>query len=160
MKGLILIGYQGIGKSSLAGKDGCVDLESSSFYVEGIRAQGWHVMYCQAAIAIAEQGYTVLISSHRDVVEYMKEAQLPKTVGRVVVVCPRGSWKDAWIKRLEDRFQKTHLNKDYRALMNAKEKYGENIAYLFSCGLPVYQPTKGSYDLMYYVRKARAEWCL
>ena len=159
MKGLIMIGYQGVGKSGIGGKQGCVDLESSSFYVDGARPEKWYEIYCRIAIGLAAQGYTVLTSSHKDVVEYFKAAELPETVGRVVVVCPRGTARDAWIRRLEIRYQKTKTEKDYRALINAKEKWDESIAYLYSCGLPVYQPQKTTYDLMYYVRKARMEYC-
>ena len=35
--------------------------------------------------------------------------------------------KDFWIKKLELRYQKTGLEKDYKALMNAKDRFEDNI---------------------------------
>ena len=46
MKGLIVIGYQGIGKSSIGGKYNCIDLESSNFYIDDKRDNDWYKIYC------------------------------------------------------------------------------------------------------------------
>ena len=41
--------------------------------------------------------------------------------------------------------------KDYKALMNAKERFADNIVELCSCGLPVMQINTMDYDLKNYV---------
>ena len=59
---MIISGYQGIGKSSLAGKNNCIDLESGNFWVDGKRADDWYKQYCQIANHLTEQGYRVFFS--------------------------------------------------------------------------------------------------
>ena len=98
-KGLVIIGYQGIGKSSLAGWNKCIDLESGNFFVGNKRADDWYIPYCQTALNIANQGYTVFVSSHKEVREFLSTAPLPENVARVVVICPRRTLRDEWIKR-------------------------------------------------------------
>ena len=39
---MIYVGYQGIGKSSIAGKHNCIDLESGNFWDNGVRADNWY----------------------------------------------------------------------------------------------------------------------
>lgn len=157
--GLIIVGYQGVGKSSCAGRDGCIDLESSNFFIDGERAENWYIPYCQIALSLANQGYTVLVSSHKAVYEFLAKVPLPDNVAKVVIVCPRIIHKELWINRLRERYQKTRLYKDFKALANAKERYEENIQELMHSGLPVYQPAAIDYDLIAYVRKARNDWC-
>ena len=44
---MIIIGYPGIGKSTLAVQHlGYIDLESSNFKVDGIKIEGWQEIYC------------------------------------------------------------------------------------------------------------------
>lgn len=159
MKGLIVIGYQGVGKSSCAGRNGCIDLESSNFKIGGSRHDDWYIPYCNIAMDVADQGYTVFTSSHKVVYEHFVSCPLPENVGKVVVFCPAARYKDEWIDRLQKRFDRTGLDKDYCALMNAKDRYVANIHELVRCGLPVYQPACMDYDLMEYVHKARKDWC-
>lgn len=160
MKGLIMIGYPGVGKSSCAGKENCIDLESGNFWIGDYRAEDWYIPYCNIALHLASQGYTVFTSSHRNVVDYLKSVPLPENIGKVVVFCPRGRDRKEWIDRLQKRYNQTGLNKDYKALMHAKEGYLEDIIELVNCGFPVYQPAWSiDYDLMDYVHKARYDWC-
>lgn len=158
-KGLIVIGYQGIGKSTHAGNDNCIDLESSNFYVLGKRDDNWFIPYCHIAIHLANQGYTVFVSSHKEIRDYLRTAYLPDNVGNVCVFCPATFMKEDWIAKLEDRYSQTKLTKDYRAMMNAKERYTENILELMNSGFPVYQPSSMDYDLKSYISKMRNDWC-
>jgi len=160
MKGLVVVGYQGIGKSYIGGIDRCVDLESGSFYVGEERDENWYIPYCQTALQIANQGYTVLTSSHKVVYEFFASAPLPENVGKVVVFCPQVIHKDEWIARLQDRYDRTGLFKDWKALENAKDRFEENIVELVNCGLPAYQPWYVDYNLLLYIRKMRQDWCL
>ena len=159
MKGLIMIGYQGIGKSSCAGKNNCIDLESGNFWIGDERSEDWYIPYCQIAMDLANQGYTVFTSSHKVVREQLASMPLPPNVGKVVIFCPETKFKDEWINRLQERYIRTGLHKDYKALMNAKDHFTENIRELFDSGLPVYYPAWIDYDLMDYVNKAKTDWC-
>ena len=74
--------------------------------------------------------------------------------------CPNSRWGKEWVERLQKRYDKTGLAKDYKALLNAKDRYRDNIIELVNCGLPVYQPDYLDYDLWNYVRKMRDDWCI
>ena len=139
---MIISGYQGIGKSTLAGKNNCIDLESGNFWVDGKRADDWYKPYCQIANHLSEQGYTVFVSSHEVVRKELEKSKEP-----VYVIFPAIDLKDKWIKKLEDRYNNTKLDKDYRALMNAKDRYKENITELMRGNLKFYEITRINYHL-------------
>ena len=144
---MIVIGYQGIGKSSLAGRNNrFIDLESGNFWVDGKRAEDWYKPYCQIAEHLSQQGYIVFTSSHEVV-----RKQLENSSETVVIVCPSIELKDEWIDKLERRYADSGLEKDYKALMNAKDRYEENIKELsdYSCRCQTYRLalTKMDYDL-------------
>lgn len=121
---MIVVGYQGIGKSTIAGRDHrFIDLESSSFWIDGKRADDWYKPYCRIAECLSKQGFIVLTSSHEVVRKYFLDNQ----VDSVVLVYPSIELKDKWIEKLERRYSNSQLDKDYRALMNAKDRYEENI---------------------------------
>lgn len=54
-KGFIVVGYQGIGKSTLAnsGNGKYIDLESSNFFVDNNRASNWATIYANIAESLA-----------------------------------------------------------------------------------------------------------
>ena len=124
--GRIIVGYQGIGKSSLAG-NGYIDLESGNFWVDGKRDESWYEVYCSIANHLAEQGYTVFTSSHEVVRKELRKYDIGKTV-----VYPSLNLKDEWIAKLHTRYEKTGLNKDYKALINAIGMYEESIRELMN----------------------------
>lgn len=129
---MIVIGYQGIGKSTLASRDICyIDLESGNFWVDGKRAEDWYKPYCQIAEHLSQQGYVVFTSSHEVVRERLKNS-----TETVVIVYPAVELKDEWIAKLEKRYRESGLEKDYKALMNAKDRYVENIQELENCDIP------------------------
>lgn len=120
---MIVIGYQGIGKSTLAGRDNkFIDLESSNFWVDGKRAEDWYKPYCQIAEHLSKQGYIVFTSSHEVI-----RKQLENSGEIIVVVYPSVELKDEWIDKLEERYAMSKLEKDYKALMNAVDRYEDNI---------------------------------
>lgn len=119
---MIYVGYQGIGKSSISGKNNCIDLESGNFWVDGNRANDWYKIYVNIAEHLSNQGYKVFISSHKIVREELNKRRI-----EFKVIMPSIFLKEQWIKRLQQRYDKSHLEKDYKALMNAKECYEENI---------------------------------
>ena len=129
-KGMIVVGYQGIGKSTLAKNgSGYIDLESGNFWIDGKRADDWYIPYCNIAIHLAQQGYVVFTSSHQVVRDYL--ASEPRNVDLVVCV-PAPYLKDEWIKKLEDRYNESKLEKDYKAWMNAVDRYEDNINEILS----------------------------
>lgn len=128
---MIVIGYQGIGKSTLAGYEGrYIDLESGNFWVDGERADDWYKPYCQIAEHLSQQGYIVFTSSHEVV-----RKQLESSEEYVLLVYPSVELKDQWIAKLERRYERTGLEKDYKALMNAKDRYEDNIRELDKCAI-------------------------
>ena len=125
---MIIIGYQGIGKSSLAGRDRkFIDLESSNFWVDGKRADDWYKPYCQIAEHLSKQGYIVFTSSHEVV-----RKQLENSSEIVVLVYPALKLKPLWIDKLENRYHDDPSEKNYKALMNTIVNYEQNIMELIS----------------------------
>lgn len=127
---MIVIGYQGIGKSTLAGRDNkFIDLESGNFWVDGKRADDWYKPYCQIAEHLSQQGYIVFTSSHEVV-----RKQLENSSETIAIVYPSIKLKDEWIDKLEKRYAESGLEKDYKALMNAIDRYEDNIRELGEYG--------------------------
>lgn len=147
---MIILGYQGIGKSTLSNANTmCIDLESGNFWVDGKRADDWYKPYCQIANHLSEQGYTVFVSSHEVV-----RRELEKSKEKVVIICPSIGLKDKWIEKLENRYAISHLDKDYKAYMNAKDRYVENITELISSPFVCYQIQDMNYRLQRIVDQA------
>lgn len=119
---MILVGYQGVGKSTLAGKGKYIDLESGNFWVNGRRSNNWYKVYCNIAEHLSAQGYNVFVSSHEVVREQLRNSE-----EKVVVIYPSLELKDFWIQKLKTRLEESKLTKDYKAYMNAVDKYEENI---------------------------------
>lgn len=126
-KGAIIVGYQGIGKSTLAkNANGYIDLESGNFWIGDKRADDWYIPYCNIALNLAEQGYKVFVSSHQVVRDYL--ASVPKYEPVDLYCCfPSYALKNSWIDKLRIRYEATGLWKDYKAWKNAFERYDENI---------------------------------
>lgn len=129
---MIVIGYQGIGKSTLARESkGFIDLESSSFYVNGKRPADWHIYYCRIAENLSSQGYVVFVSSHQPVRDYFRTSD-----ERAVIICPSNDLKDEWIQKLRTRYENNMTEKNLRALRNAEDRYEDNIDELIHDGIP------------------------
>lgn len=120
---MIIIGYQGIGKSTLA-KDSWkyIDLESGNFWINGERDEQWYKPYCNIANHLSAQGYTVFTSSHKEVREELKNSSEV-----VKIAFPALELKTDWLIRLKDRYNESMLEKDYKALMNASLYYETDI---------------------------------
>lgn len=128
---MIIIGYPGIGKTTLASlSNKYLDLESSLFNKnKEEKIEDWYIYYCRIAIQLSEQGYDVLISSHSIVINYLiKTGWIDKT--NCICIYPALSLKKEWIKKLEDRYKQTKLSKDERAYQNVKLYYTDQITIL------------------------------
>lgn len=129
-KGMIIVGYQGIGKTSCASKrESIIDLESSNFKVDGKKADNWHVIYCRIAVSLARQGYTVLVSSHPIVVEELYQHDSNGDYD-IFIVCPHFRLKDLWIEKLHKRYLLSKDEKDYIAWRDAESHFDEEILWL------------------------------
>ena len=121
---MIIVGYQGIGKSTLAKNgNGFIDLESSNFFINGVRSPDWYIPYCKIALNLSAQGYDVFVSSHQVVRTYLADHHTQD----LVIACPSKDLKDEWTAKLADRYQATNLDKDFKAWKNAVVRYDENI---------------------------------
>lgn len=88
-KGKIICGFAGIGKSTLARNcSGVVDLESTPFEKDWTR-------YAMVARHMAENGYTVLLSCHKEIREELHSGYY--------LAIPRNLDKADYIKRYRDR---------------------------------------------------------
>ena len=142
---MIVIGYQGIGKSTLAGRNNrFIDLESGNFWIDGKRADDWYKPYCNIAEHLSQQGYIVFTSSHEVVRKQLENSS------EIIVVCyPSIDLKDEWIDKLEERYAISKSEKDYKAIMNAVDRYEENIKELSESNHRYYKVAlnKMDYDL-------------
>lgn len=92
MGGKIVCGFAGIGKSTAAKNNvGVVDLESTPFN------KNWKI-YADVAVHMANNGYTVLLSMHKDLRD-----ELNKRAVHYLVAIPPINNKDEYLKRYESR---------------------------------------------------------
>lgn len=134
---MVIIGYQGIGKTTLARhQQRFIDLESSCFKYGDppVRDENWYQPYCNMAINLSNCGRYVFVSSHREVREYLVKASLKQNID-VMAIAPAKSLKDAWIAKLQARYNETHLEKDRFALLNALDCYDANTTDILNCGV-------------------------
>ena len=132
MQKLIVIGYPGIGKTTLAMNDvQYIDLDSSAFWVDNKRPPKWWIPYCNIAVSLAEEGYVVFVSSQVQVREYLLNSPIP--LGVDIALCfPDMTLRIPWIDRLRTRYERTQLDKDYRAWKEAETHYYDNIRQFLS----------------------------
>lgn len=142
---MIIIGYQGIGKTTLSYRDNnFVDLESSNFYNKGIRPENWYVYYCNIAASLSRQGFNVFVSSHEVVRNRLKKYF---DTEKILCVYPSVELKNEWIPKLHRRFIESRMDKDFKAWMNALDRYEENIEELKNSGFECIELTSMDYDL-------------
>ena len=166
MKGLIICGYPGVGKSSVAGWGKCIDLESSWFSQDKdgnhiYPDEAWCEKYCELAIYLASQGFTVLLSTHQAVINTLRDYQLMLKCYRVKVVifAPRPGMKKEWTLRLFNRYMESEEEKDLRAFVGAIEYWDSKLATIAHSDFPVYSPDTIDYDFRDYILKIRErEW--
>ena len=140
---MIVIGYQGIGKSTLAKlSDKYVDLESGCFWVDGKRSEDWYKPYCKIAEHLSQQGYVVFTSSHQVVRDELKNSS------EVVMCCaPALELKSYWAVKLKKRYEESLLEKDFKAWKNAEDRYEENIKEMVDSGFPMIWINEIPYNL-------------
>lgn len=128
---MIIIGYPGIGKSTVAKDDyRFIDLDSTTKSTRGgVHIKRWEVLYAKFAEYLSEQGYFVFVSSHPEVIEALTGST------ELVYICyPDHDLRDSWIKRLADRYGETGTSKDYRAFKRASDHYYDDILSMTETG--------------------------
>ena len=141
---MIVIGYQGIGKSTLSQKSfKYIDLESSALKKGDVRWHNWYEPYCMIAEWLSRQGYTVFVSSHKEVRDYLnKFCKEP-----FCAIIPSEDIKDEWIERLRERHKQLPIDKNYRAYINAVDRFTENIREIKKDVADVREITSMHYEL-------------
>lgn len=132
-RGLIIVGYPGVGKSSYSSSVyRTIDLESSNFMIDGERDNNWYKVYCNIAISLAKQGYIVFVSSHWQVVERLAGYCLDEKYV-VAIVAPHEDLSTMWIEKLHNRYLEDQNNeKNRRAYEHAKKNFNFDIHQLSS----------------------------
>lgn len=156
MKGKIIIGYPGIGKSTFCSKQvdyNFIDLESSNFH-NGKEPDKWYCFYAMVAEDLASQGFNVFVSSHHDVVMALKMVASNPDIP-VYVICPSLELEKEWVEKLKNRYLSSSLEKDKRSYERAKSNYLDDINGLLDCGFPVIQIENIDYDIFNVVRNLK-----
>lgn len=144
---MIITGYQGIGKTTLANNcDKVIDLESSCFTKHNengtsVKPDDWYVYYCQIAENLSRQGKIVFISSHSEVRNYLAAY----TTETFCAIFPEQQLKQKWLERLKQRYTQTNDEKDKRALEHAEKYYNQDIARFY-----YESKNQGEYGPQYY----------
>lgn len=165
MKGLIICGYPGVGKSSVAGWKNCIDLESSHFSHDdmgySLDSNVWVPRYCAVAMDLARQGFTVLCSTHSGVINFFENLnlRLPDQVGGIVIFYPRPWMKGKWIERLKSRYQDNPSEKNRRAYEHALRYFDNDLEFLGAASLPCLRPKGMEYDFKRYILLTRKTFC-
>lgn len=151
---MIVVGYQGIGKSTLQKNDSnVIDLESGHFWVNDKRDENWYVVYVNIADHLSKQGFTVFLSSHKVVRQELNDRGIDFNV-----ISPSLELKEAWLEKLKKRYDLSKRMKDYKAWQNAEQCYEDNIKDLAS-EKHYYPITNMGYSLTEMVSSILEEWC-
>lgn len=156
---MIIFGYPGIGKTTLATSDRLhlnitdmvVDLDSSFF--SDLDDPFWYKRYTHLAEYISKQGYLVMLSTHEKVVSSLKKSPEKK-----LIIVPSPDLKDKWIEKLDKRRQKTNLFKDKKAYLHVKERFDSDFEMLKKAsewpGYDILVLDSPNYELSYVLERA------
>lgn len=145
MKGAIIIGYPGIGKSTLArDTNGYIDLDSGNFHDKN---DTWYLLYCSVAVNLAYQGYTVMISSHKCVQDFFRINKYYFPF-EVYVCFPCLALENEWINKLKARSEDA-------AWRRASTCYSKDILDMMISGFPMITITSMGYFLKELIEEKR-----
>ena len=116
---MIYVGYPCIGKSSIAGQDRFIDLESSLFN-DG--SEHWEDKYVAVAKDLDEQGYDVFVSSHIEVRLALKEKGYT-----FICIFPDSKLYDYWFTRTAERYKDRPSDKNLAALVRVTKYFYSDI---------------------------------
>lgn len=168
---MIIIGYPGVGKSTLAAKydsadyeaskgifpKSIIDLDSSIFNIcddemmfdpmNHRKHDNWVELYCKVAEELSDQDHLVFVSSHAAVQKYLRECGV-----EVGVIYPSLELKQQWLEKLRRRYMYEGRNpsdnsKNFAAYNRACDHYEEDIEALKSNGFELIEIESMAYDL-------------
>ena len=135
---MIVIGYPGIGKTTLAKYSNIIDLDSSLFK----SLSNWAEYYVMIANYLSEQGNVVMISSHPEVIKqviiYSKKA---------CMIYPSLTIKNKWIERIGNRLLDDPSIKNLRAYDRVKNYFEEDINAFKQYNIPKCEINSINYNL-------------
>ena len=119
---MIISGYQGIGKSSASDPlEGIIDFESSLLKENGTsRTDSWATTYVRQAIALADQGFIPLVSSHKEVRDSLRDYAKERD-NHVITIAPVPWLLSAWLDRLEKRYNEDQTREYYLVKIEAND---------------------------------------
>ena len=128
---MIIFGYQGIGKSTLANRNIdtiFIDLESSMFRtpMHPERSEDWFQVYGNIVYDLNKQNKFIFSACHQQIRDYIASEKDLK--GVMSVICyPSIELREEWLYRLRQRWIDTQLPKDKAALDYAEASYSSSI---------------------------------
>lgn len=128
---MIIFGYQGIGKSTLANRNIdtiFIDLESSMFRtpMHPERSEDWFQAYGNIVYDLNKQNKFIFSACHKQIRDYIASEKDLK--GVMSVICyPSIELREEWLYRLRQRWIDTQLPKDKAALDYAEASYSSSI---------------------------------
>lgn len=148
----IVIGYPGIGKSTLArNRFSYVDLESTNFIKED---PNWYISYCDTAYDLAQSGYCVFISAHKKVQDYICRRVKNSTTVRLYECSPASYLKYRWIEKLRDRCLDSGSIKDTQAYRRVQDHFCEDVTSMQHMDVNHIILTDMNYDLHFELIKS------
>lgn len=122
---MIIIGYPGIGKTTLALKrSDVVDLESSMFNDDdSVKIPYWYKYYCNVASDLSKQGKIVMVSNHQEVVNYLTQT----LDENLCFVFPSIDLKSWWISKVKQRMIDDPTIKNHKAFKRVCMRYTTDI---------------------------------
>lgn len=115
---MVLLGYPGIGKTTLAKKGLIVDLDSSCFFGES----NWVKKYCALIKEFNEGGTNVFASCHKKVREELTKSEID-----YIVIIPSMALRDQWVGKLAKRYFASEEDADFRAWHRATIDFEADI---------------------------------
>ena len=92
---MIICGFPGVGKTTMAKVSNWVDLESTPF------KQNW-LLYAEVAKHMSDNGYTVMVSTHREMLGALEEIKAKYTV-IVPPLADKAIYRKRYIQRGNDQ---------------------------------------------------------
>jgi len=121
---MIIVGYPGIGKTSAADfNENCIDLDSTSFEIDGCYPANWETIYINIAKSLSDQRYIVFVNSS----ECVRKELIRRNIEDVAVCVPSLHLESEWTKKLLDRYNKSKKEEDFRAYASAETCYSYYI---------------------------------